>query len=554
MQKHFLLLCLAALTLAQSCWPAAAPTRDPLAMAATIDREIDRSLKDGNIPASPVANDAEFLRRASIDIVGNIPSAARVSAFLADKTPSKRQKAIDELLADSAYGRNFGGIWYDLLVLPNDDNRILLNRSFEKWMGEQFNKNPGWNQIVTEILTAEGSAEKNPATVFWFGHVEEAKNPKVKPAEAIGMATQRFLGTQHQCAECHDHPFNTFTQSEFWSMAAFFGKMDLDHARKKEIRNGGAIPTVKELPAGKVASIQIPESEAKEVVLAKFPDGTKYTPTGNSLRADFAAWCTSAQNEPFAMASANRTWGHFFGRGFVNPVDDFRKNNPPSHPELLKQLGAEFTASGFDLKHLIRCICNSQAYQRGSDVLPGNKADQELFSHMALKTMTPDVLLNSLSTALGEEIAAGPRAGRLGKGKAGKAAKAGKDAKPEDAPKPNAKAMYRDNSPRERFVKEFQTAEEPDLPEYSYGIPQVLRLMNGSELQDGGRTVRLLIESGNDKTKIIEALVMATLSRPATSTEIQKLGTLVTAETTPAKAYASVMWVLLNSSEFVLNH
>jgi hypothetical protein len=501
----------------------AARAQGPLTVAAAIDREIDRRLAEAKVPASRQADDATFLRRVSLDITGKLPAPRQVSAFLADRGPDKRRKVIDELLADPAYGRHFGTIWYHLLVQVNDDNRFAIDRSFETWLGRQFNQGRGWDRVISDILTAEGKREDSPPTVFWLAHVE-GKNKKthVKPAEALGAAAQRFLGVQYQCAECHNHPFTHFAQTDFWSLAAFFGQVKIDNGSKKS-KKEGAMPAVRELPPGK-GTIDIPDSKGK-VVAAKFPDGTPYRREGKSLRADFARWCVS--NPAFARTAVNRMWGHLFGRGLVDPIDDFREGSEPSHADVLDLLSGEFTASGCDVKHLIRCICNSKAYQRSSDALAANADDNRLCSHMTIKVMSPDVLFEALSSALGRPVVDG------------KAKKKGK------------KQPW---GPQEQFLALFDTAEERNFSvDYSHGIPQMLRLLNGISTRDAP-TLQRLQKAGGGPAKIVEGLYLATLSRLPTEAERKKALAHLDRARDPVRGYGDVMWALLNSAEFIFNH
>jgi hypothetical protein len=510
-----------------ACWAgegrgAAPAAGDPQAVASAIDRAIDRRLAEARIPASAQCSDAEFLRRLSLDLTGRIPPARRVSDFLADRRPDRRRRLVDELLASDTYGRTFGTIWYHLLVAANDDNRFAIDRKFEDWLARQFNNNRGWDQIVTDMLTAHGRRSDAPATVFWFAHVEGPRTARVKPGDALGTASQRFLGVRYQCAECHNHPFTGFKQADFWSLAAFLGKTEVKGASKKNVKQG-ATPSIRDLPAG-TGVIRIPESNGK-TASPRFPDGTPYQADGKSLRSAFARWCTS--NPAFARAAVNRLWGHLFGRGFVDPVDDFREDIAPTHPGLLDLLSREFVASGHDLKHLIRCICLSRAYQRSSDALPGNADDDKLRSHAAVKLMSTDMLFESLSVALGREVVSDRRGAR------------------------NRKQV---RGPRVEFLRLFDTADERDFStEYNHGIPQVLRLMNGIDVSQAP-TLQRLQKAGGTPDRIVEGLYLAVLSRLPGPAERKKAVAHVGRASTRALGYADLMWALLNSSEFILNH
>lgn len=526
-------LCLAALAGVASEGSPSSKRSDPAALAKLIDAEIEARLKDAQIPASATCSDAEFIRRATLDITGTLPTVERVRAFLVDKKSAKRATLVDELLADSDYGEYFGAIWFDLLVVPNDDNRGMISRAFEPWLAGQFNAGKSWDKIVTAILTADGKRDDNPATVFWFANSDmNAKPAHVKTADAVGKITQRFLGTQFQCAECHDHPFTPLKQSDFWGTAAFFGALSLKDAQKKMLKDNG-VPGLYE--KGNKGIIEIPDSK-NDTATTHFPDGTAFDAksASGSLRSVFAKWCTAPENEQFSRAMVNRMWAHFCGRGFVMPVDDFRKNNPPSHPEALAALAQDFTASGFDIKHLIRGICATLAYQRGSETLPGNKNDESLFSHAPLKMMSASVLESALDQSLGNEFSDSRAKGK------------------------GARAKRKKNGGGKRavlgtpFEQAFATSEEPDDPEYSHGVPQVLQLMNGGRLS--GSPLLNSVNRAATPKEAIEHLYLATLSRLPAEKEFSRMRTFVEGAAGKSAGYQGVLWALLNSSEYVLNH
>lgn len=261
---------------------------------------------------------------------------------------------------------------------------------------------------------------------------------------------------------------------------------------------------------------------AGQAVKARFLGGDEATLDENApFRPRFAEWATASENPYFARAAVNRLWAHFFGRGFVNPLDNFDESNPPSHPELLDRLAKEFTSSGFDLKHLARCIANSKTYQRTHLPTPGNEADTVAFSHMAVKVLTPEALFDSraLATRGGTE-------------------------------RPEA---------REQFTRTFRFDDESSPTEYIQGIPQLLRLMNapvvGSAKGDRGTTnIERLISSSTDRTEAITTLFLAALSRRPTASEVELMSDYLSRRKDDREGYRGVLWILLNSSEFALNH
>jgi hypothetical protein len=550
----------------------AGSTRDPLPVAARIDREIDRRLGEAKIPASPQADDAEFIRRLSLDVRGRIPTAERTTAFLADGDPLKRQKLIDEFLAESAYGEHFGTVWYHRMAKPTMDNRQLLSMKFRDWLAERFNRNEAWDAIVRDILTASGDRDQNPAVVFYLAHAEGNGRREIVPARVNASASHLFLGVKLECCECHDHMFDqSLKQTDFWGMAAFFTTMQAENAGRldagapgvKEVVPSAAIAEraakagAKLKALGKVApkaaekaakaaekiaakaaaakgAAVIPDTNGK-TVQARFLHGETPKLAGKSeYRPILAKWLTAPENPYFAKAMVNKVWANFFGRGIVNPIDDMRADSPNTHPELLDALAAEFTASGFDVKHLIRCICNSTAYQRTSRPLPENRADDELYSHMKLKVMSADMLYDSLTTVLAREPAA---QGRL-------------------AAKIKAKAKAGPRTPREEFRNFFHAEVDDDagvVEDYTHGIPQVLRLMNSQSLGDTKAVVARLAKANDSPEKVIEALYLRVLSRRPTADESERMIKYVAAGDA-AKGYGDALWVLINSSEFLFNH
>jgi hypothetical protein len=529
--------------------PQAAPqgakeARSPGAIAADIDRLINTRLADAKVPASPAADDAEFLRRATLDITGRIPSASKVSAFLANTDPDRRAKAIDELLADSEYGDHFGNIWYHRMVKPDDDNRQLISDNLIGWLAERFNKNDGWDKIVTELITAEGDRDKNPQTVFFLAHVGADKARQPEPDRLTASTSRLFLGVRLECAQCHNHPFTTFKQTDFWGMAGFFSAVHSEKTDRKASK-GGADPVVLESTDAKrrknkeakdepapFGSIVIPDTKGKTVHVKFFQGEEPPVGLNTHLRSTLAAWMTSPENKYFAKAAVNKMWANFFGRGLVNPVDDMRPEFPPTHPELLDLLAKEFIDSGYNLKHLVRAICNSQAYQRTSRPLPDNKSDEELYSHMPLKVMSADMLYDSLQVALGHAAAEKERA----KGKQ------------------QGKGAPRD--PRSQFRKFFHAEADDDVgvvEDYTHGVPQALRLMNSPQLNDTSSRIKALVKEGGPD-KLVDSLYLSILNRQPTDAERKRCQEYVATDKDTDRASGDLMWALINSSEFLFNH
>lgn len=502
--------------------PKAPVTRiDRVALSQLIDREIEQRLVSEKVKPSPVADDAEFLRRAYLDITGVIPSPEKAAEFLDSKDPQKRARLIDELLASPAYGRHMADIWQALLLPRNSDNRRLQSEPMGKWLEEHFNNNTPWDKFVSELISATGPQDKNGAVTFYLA------NPT--PDKVTDTVSKLFLGVQLQCAQCHNHPFTHWKQTEYWGMAAFFMKVRPDNVRGAAKK--GNTPGVIESATAPKGKNKLPESA--KIVPARFFQGEEPA-LGKSepYRPVLAKWLTAPDNPFFARAMVNRMWAHFFGKGIVNPVDDMHEANAPSHPALLNALADQFVASQFDLKELIRAICNSTTYQRTSKPNKSNEGDTVLFSHMTIKPLAPEQLYDSLVSVVG----------------AGRGTPAG-----------NRKAAQQKtngpNNPRAQFVNFFMVEEGADPTEYQAGIPQALRLMNSPQLASNPALLGQLERSAAPE-KVIERLYLATLSRRPTPAEMERSVRYVREQGSGdvRKAHSDLLWALLNCSEFALNH
>jgi hypothetical protein len=519
-----------------------AARRTPAAVAADADAAIDRKLAGAGVPASSPADDAEFLRRVYLDLVGVIPNITRTKAFLADRTPDKRARLVEELLTDPQYGQHFAHYWHELLVKRDPDNNagIKTHDVFLKWLTHQFSVNRPWDETVRAMLTATGDQALAGETFFILANSD---NGQPAANRIVGTAAALFLGNQLMCAECHIHPVNKdWRQQDFWGLAAFFRKTRADRPKSKNPNDvlakitdepgpppatkKGAVEPAPELPGGAIA-IPDPRNEGQFIGAARpaFMGG-KAVDRARATRKVAAEWFTAADNPYFARAAVNRLWSQFFGRGFVNPLDDIRPDSETVHPEVLQLLAEEFVASRFDLKHLIRCITSTQAYQRTSRTIPANADDQELYSHMALKVLPPRVLFRSLAVATGEKIKA-----------------------PGEDPPPTKKKEAPPIG-----LGFFDSREYDESPiEYTYGVPQLLRLLN-TLLPPACDAMAVVANRQGGAEKAVEHLYLTTLSRRPTTAEAKKAADFVARQRDPVKGYSTVAWALLIGAEFVNNH
>jgi hypothetical protein len=495
---------------------------DAAALAALIDQYVEDRLKAERIPLAEPADDAEFLRRVYLDLHGVIPTAEQTAHFLADTRPDRRVRLIDTLLAEPRYGEYLADVWQGYLVSPLADDRRLRADQLRKWLAARFNNNT-WDRITTDILTATGKIEENPAVIYLI----EGRLPRTVP-DLTDLTSRYFLGVRLSCAQCHDHPFVPWKQQDFWGMAAFFAQVQTP-GKSKLVYTAG----IKDYPEITLDSLK--KDGVPDGFLSRSPTFLGGEPLktdkGTTNRAALAAWLTSPQNAYFARAMANRTWWRLFGRGLVNPVDDMHSANAPSHPELLDLLARRFAESGFDHKFLTRAIVLSRAYQRTSrpSSLPTPSAGGEakmqaaLFGRMPVKVLTAGQLYDSLVAILGAPVrkSGGPQ-----------------------------------QDPRAEFVQFFSDDGDPAPTAYRRGIPHLLRQMNADQF--AGRNVAALAarlaKPARSPDDVAADLFLTILSRRPTSDEqtlfrdhANRTGSLETAA-------RELAWALLMTSEFSLNH
>ncbi|MCB1226480.1 MAG: DUF1553 domain-containing protein, partial [Verrucomicrobiales bacterium] len=345
-----------------------------------IDELVFANLKNLGIPPSPVCDDATFLRRVSLDIGGRLPTLEETNAFLASKDPDKRDQAIESLLASTDYADYFANKWTALLKNKRDsDADITANFAFHAWMRDSLLANTPYDQIVRQILGASGTIVSNPP-VAWYKRVKE-------PNQQLEDVAQLFLGVRMQCAQCHHHPFERWSQHDYYSLAAFFSQI-------------GRKPTAvadEDLIFHKRGIAKMENKKTREDVRPAALGG----PTLDILpdedpRLYLADWMAETSNPFFAKSLVNRYWKHFFKRGLIEPEDDIRDSNPATNPELLDALATHFIDSGFDLKAIVRTITQSRTYQLSAMPNEQNAVDSQNFSHFYPKRMTAEVLLDAI--------------------------------------------------------------------------------------------------------------------------------------------------------------
>jgi hypothetical protein len=517
---------------------AATPDKDAETLAATIDRHLAAAWEANKVQPSPLANDAEFLRRVYLDLAGSIPAVAEVRAFLDDPRPDKRRRLVEHLLEGPRYVTHFTNVWRALL-LPESMNNVqtgFLAPGFESWLRGKLQQNTPYDAMVRELLTLPMDGPvRNP-----FGQPNGTPTPiafylakEVKPENVAAAVSRLFLGVKIECAQCHDHKFADWKREQFWSFAAFFAGLQRQG-------NGDFVNAGREVADRH--ELTIPGTEHK--VQAVFLDGTEPKwKTSTSARATLAEWMTRKDNPYFARAAVNRLWAYFFGTGIIDPVDDIAGGEQEaSHPELLDELARQFADHHFDLKYLIRAITATHAYQLSSLATNTGQDDPRLFARMPLRGLSAEQLFDSIAQATGYREEAVP----------------------------NQRIFFGNPTVRGRFISRFANASDRPT-EVQTSILQALSMMNGqitataTDLERSETLTALIDAPFMDTVERVETICLAVLSRKPTPRELSSLVAYVekggsAADTSTDKdknyhrALADVFWVLLNSGEFFLNH
>lgn len=516
--------------------PASAPAEANRLNAVTpesIDLTIEAALKSANLNPAPLTDDAEFLRRLSLDVRGTIPSVEEVIAFLGDKSPDKRSKIIKTYLNDPLRGTAWANYWDKLLVgslsetIANQNAATRAKSVWKTWVAEQFNANIPYDQFATEVVTAEGPADVAPETlptIRWDGAT----------ADLTGTMSRVFLGRQIQCAQCHNHPYDeTMTQQMFWESAAFFDRTKVIPMRTMEGRQDNR--QVIEKVSGET---KIPDFEPPTKVTPKWIDGLP-GPSGNTteLREAYAQFMTQHDQEQFARNFVNRMWAHYTGRGFLEPVDDWQTPGIiPNHPELLASLTTEFIASGLDVRHLEELILNTRTYQRSSRSDTDMSGYGEYYPVGQIRPLSPEQLFASVDRAVNLSA---------------------------QAPKARGGA-FRDQL-RDRYASQFTflfgNDEMEESTEFDANVSQALFLFNDPTLNKAmtgakGSIINRVLSTTKEPREQVDYLYLATVNRRPTNEERADLATLL--EQTPEKertaALEDILWALINSAEFRTNH
>ena len=522
---------------------AVTPTRQVSSSTKHLDRHINAVLKREGIQPSRIAEDTEFSRRVHLDLTGKIPAPEEVLDFLKDGSPNKRQKKIDQLLGSEPYIDYWTRLWVNWLIGrrgDNDDRRIGL----AAWVQGALTKNIPYNQFVQELIAADGELKDNGAGNYIMRYERS-------PAVLTSHSSRLFLGLPMQCAECHDHKTEVWSQKDYYGIAAFFNGIESE--QKGYIETMDMAGNEKRMENFLITNeprkaMWVERMDAE--VAPRFLGGTEYKGSLTKRREALAQWMTDKSNPYFSRAIVNRVWKHFMGRAFVEPIDGFGEENLPSNADLLDWLAEDLVIHDYDLQHLMRTILNSETYQRTSETNKSNKDDEQYYSHAYVKPLSAEQFFYSLLQATGFE--------RLQQVKMeGTKRQVGED----------RIGMLRDLEGKkrehlEKFLFLLDNGEMEEIEAFNGTVPQALMMINGSMVNDSaslgerGSFVNYVLEKWRAPTDRLEYIYLNVLSRLPTAKEKTYFQRYMERSLYRNKdlAYEDLYWVLLNSAEFSLNH
>jgi hypothetical protein len=502
-----------------------------------VDRHVFAKLRALRLQPSDLCSDEVFLRRAFLDTLGVLPTADEARAFLADRDPARRSRLIDRLLDRPEFADFWALKWSDLL---RNEEKVLDRKGvtvFHEWIRQAVAEGKPLNEFARDLIAARGSTYEEPAANFY----RALRDPQAR-AEAVA---QVFLGVRLQCARCHNHPFDRWTQDDYYGLAAFFPRIQyriVENNRRDKL-DTHEFDGEQVVWLAREGEVTHPRTEA--TVRPRLPGGREIDGEGDRLQA-LADWVARPDNPFFARAQVNRVWYHLMGRGLVDPNDDFRASNPPVNGPLLDALTDDFVAHRFDLRHLVRTVLNSRTYQLSAVPNETNREDETNFSHALVRGLQAEQLLDGLSRVTGAPVRfngypEGTRAGEL----------------------PGARSLRERGvtaSEGERFLRVFGKPERSLTCECERSedttLGQAFQMMSGELLQQmlgepDNRLGRLLKSGGTDRA-IVEELYLAALCRPPGEKERRAAEALLARAKDRRAALEDLTWGLLNAKEFLL--
>jgi hypothetical protein len=476
----------------------------------------------GLVP-SPLCSDAEFLRRVMLDLLGTTPAPDDVDEFLADNDPDKRTKLVDRLLNRPEYVEFWTLKWGDVLRVNSEKIGAQGMLAFNLWLRGAFRSNMPVNRMVEELVTAQGSIFSNgPANFFRIAS---------SPDDLAETTAQVFMGVRLQCAKCHHHPFESYGQDDYYALAAYFARVRTKRSDEFGLFGGEQVVYV-----SKTGEVVQPRTGKQ---MAPRPLGASAVDDPVDRRRALAKWLTTENRRWLAKNVVNRYWGYLMGKGLVNPIDDLRETNPPTNPELLDALAAEFVASGYDLKSLLRLIVTSRVYETSALATADNRLDTTFFTHYTIKRLTAEQLLDAINAATRTfekfpRQPAGTRAIAL--------------------PDTSYASFFLDTfgRPLRAIACECERSSDPNLS-------QALNLMNGDIVnrkvfQEGGGLARMLKDPKLTDETLVSRLYLLTFNRLPTDAETVEAKAVFAEAPSRTAGAQDLFWALMNSKEFLFNH
>jgi hypothetical protein len=560
----------------------------------TIDHEVFARLRKLNLVPSDLAADAEFLRRVTIDTIGTLPSPDEVRAFLADPSPDKRLRKIDELLSHPLHAALWATKFCD--ITGNDTQALeqpvplkpKRSQMWHDWFRKRVAENMPYDQIVRGVLCATSRDAKSPEEwVKEAGAIEEelatgyettyADRPTLDlfwrrqqqvPIEQWGEKTAAaFLGIRLECAQCHKHPFDRWSQADYRAYANVFGQVafnvspeckklvDAENAERRKKGKNNQVSILREVYLAKAAK-SLPNPDTGKPLPPRALGGPEIPlAPGQDARVALFEWLRRPDNPFFARSFVNRVWGHYFGIGLVHPVDDFSLANPPSNAQLLDALAKDFIEHGFDLRHLERQILTSRVYQLSSRTNATNKLDRNNYAHSYVRPLMAEVVVDVVNAALGVAENFGPAGNAKNVNPLARSIRPGSRAIEVGASTvPNQTLAYAFRifgRPPRTAACDCERAMEPALPQKLYLMTDTNVL---AKLQAPTGRLQTLLKSDKTDEQVLEELFLATLTRYPTQAERRQFADYRAAATDRRAAFTDTLWALINTREFILNH
>ncbi len=502
-----------------------------------VDKLIFSKLKTLRMNPSELCRDEEFMRRAYLDLLGILPAASEAQNFVADHRPEKRARLVDELLQRPEFAEFWALKWADLLRM---EERVLDRKGSENflhWIRQSIDEGKPMDQFARELIAARGSTYQEPAANYYRAIRE--------PAARAEAAAQVFLGIRLQCAQCHNHPFDRWTQDDYYGWAGFFSAVQYKvlENKRRDSNDSHEFKGEQVVYAADRKPMKNPRS-GKPVSPRFLGDAVSPAENPTDKLDELAQWMTSARNPLFARSQVNRIWFHLMGRGIVDPIDDFRPTNPASHPELLDRLAADFVQSKFDLRHMIRLIMDSRTYQLSAIPNETNGDDEMNYSHIWPRRLSAEQLLDCEGQVTGAPVKfAGYPAGMRAAQIPGTVADRKHDRKASEVDQ----VLEVFGKPQRLLSCECERSAETTMG-------QAFQLISGPAINEmltrPGNRIAELAQSQSSNEATVTELYWSALTRAPQKSELAN-GTKLLAHGDRKKAIEDLCWALLNAKEFV---